>query len=200
MSQNTRMKIGYARVSTTDQNLQSQIDSLNAAGCDAVVSEKASGASSTRPELDKLLGKLGQGDVLVVARLDRLGRSLPHLIDVVQTLEAGGAGLHSLSEAIDTTTAGGRLIFHLMGALAQFERSLIIERTQAGLQAARKRGAKIGRPQALTSGQVAHAKTLIAGGESPSAVARSLGVNRATLYRALAKPSGSPLERAAANA
>jgi len=190
MSQNYRMKIGYARVSTTDQNLQSQIDGLTAAGCDEVVPEKASGVSTMRPELDKLLGRLGQGDVLVVVRLDRLGRSLPHLIDVVQTLETRGAGLLSLSEAIDTTTASGRLIFHLMGALAQFERSLIIERTQAGLQAARKRGAKVGRPKALTGAQVAHGRTLIAGGESPSAVARSLGVNRATLYRALAIPSG----------
>jgi DNA invertase Pin-like site-specific DNA recombinase len=103
-----------------------------------------SGASSTRPQLDKLLSSLTAGDVLVVVRLDRLGRSLPHLIEVVRTLEGQGAGLLSLSEAIDTTTAGGRLIFHLMGALAEFERALIIERTQAGLQAARKRGARVG--------------------------------------------------------
>lgn len=184
------MKIGYARVSTTDQNLQSQTDALRAAGCDEVVSDEVSGAATKRPKLDELLARLGQGDVLVIVRLDRLGRSLPHLIDVVQTIEARGAGLHSLSEAIDTTTAGGRLIFHLMGALAEFERTLIIERTQAGLQAARKRGAKVGRPKVLTGAQVEHARTLIAGGESPSAVARSLKVNRATLYRALAKPLG----------
>ena len=186
MSQNCGMKIGYARVSTTDQNLQSQIDALTVAGCSEVVSDEVSGAATKRPKLDKLLTRLMHGDVLVVVRLDRLGRSLPHLIDVVQTIEARGAGLHSLSEAIDTTTAGGRLIFHLMGALGQFERTLIIERTQAGLQAARKRGAKVGRPPALSGTQVAHAKTLIAGGESPSAVAQSLGVSRATLYRALA--------------
>lgn len=181
------MKIGYARVSTIDQNPQSQTDALKAAGCDRIITEKVSGASSTRPQLDKLLASLSQGDVLVVMRLDRLGRSLPHLIEVVRTLEGQGAGLLSLSEAIDTTTAGGRLIFHLMGALAEFERALIIERTQAGLQAARKRGARVGRPPALTNAQVKHARTLIEGGETPSAVARSLGVNRATLYRALAK-------------
>lgn len=186
MSQNHGMKIGYARVSTTDQNLQSQIDALTAAGCDEVVPEKASGVSTTRPELDKVLASIGQGDVLVVVRLDRLGRSLPHLIGVVQTVEARRAGLLSLSEAIDTTTSGGRLIFHLMGALAEFERALIIERTQAGLQAAQKRGVKVGRPKVLTGAQVAHARTLISGGESPSAVAGSLRVSRATLYRALA--------------
>ena len=181
------MKIGYARVSTIDQNPQSQVDALKAAGCDRIITEKVSGASSTRPQLDKLLPSLAAGDVLVVVRLDRLGRSLPHLIEVVHALEGQRAGLLSLSEAIDTTTAGGRLIFHLMGALAEFERALIIERTQAGLQAARKRGARVGRPPALTAAQVKHARTLIEGGETPSAVARSLGVNRATLYRALAK-------------
>lgn len=179
------MKIGYARVSTTDQNQQSQIDALMAAGCDEVVSDEVSGAATKRPKLDKLLARLGQGDMLVVVRLDRLGRSLPHLIDVVQIVEARGAGLHSLSEAIDTTTAGGRLIFHLMGALAQFERTLIIERTQAGLQAARKRGAKVGRPRSLTASQVKHAHALIAGGERTVTVAKSLGVDRATLYRAV---------------
>lgn len=181
------MKIGYARVSTIDQNPQSQADALKTAGCDRIITEKVSGASGTRPQLDKLLSSLTAGDVLVVVRLDRLGRSLPHLIEVVRALEGQGAGLLSLSEAIDTTTAGGRLIFHLMGALAEFERALIIERTQAGLQAARKRGARVGRPRALTGAQVQHAKTLIEGGETPSAVARSLGVNRATLYRALTR-------------
>jgi len=181
------MKIGYARVSTLDQNPQSQTDALKAAGCDRIVTEKVSGASSSRPQLDKLLKGLGAGDVLVVVRLDRLGRSLPHLIDVVRELEGQGAGLLSLTEAIDTTTAGGRLIFHLMGALAEFERALIIERTQAGLLAARKRGVRVGRPAALSSAQVKHARTLIGAGESPSTVARSLAVNRATLYRALRK-------------
>lgn len=181
------MKIGYARVSTIDQNPQSQVDALKAAGCEKIIIEKVSGASKTRPHLDKLLSSLTIGDVLVVVRLDRLGRSLPHLIEVVRTLEGQGAGLLSLSEAINTTTAGGRLIFHLMGALAEFERALIVERTQAGLQAARKRGARVGRPPALTGAQVKHARALIKGGEAPSAVARTLGVNRSTLYRALAR-------------
>ena len=179
------MKIGYARVSTIDQNPQSQADALSEAGCDKIIIEKVSGASSTRTQLYKLLSCLSQGDVLVVVRLDRLGRSLPHLIEVVRNLEGRGAGLLSLTEAIDTTTAGGRLIFHLMGALAEFERALIIERTQAGLQAARKRGARVGRPPALNGVQVKHAKALIEGGERPASVAQSLGVNRATLYRAL---------------
>ena len=186
MSQNCSMKIGYARISTTDQNLQSQLDALKAAGCDEVVSDEVSGAATKRPKLDKLLARLGRGDVLVVARLDRLGRSLPHLIDVVQTLEARGSGLLSLSEAIDTTTSAGRLIFHLMGALAEFERKLIIERTQAGLQAARKRGVRVGRPRALTADQVKHARALITAGERPTSVAKSLKVDRATLYRAMA--------------
>jgi len=179
------MKIGYTRVSTSDQNPQAQADALKAAGCDKIINEKVSGASATRPQLDKLLASMGQGDVLVVVRLDRLGRSLLHLIEVVRTLERQGTGLLSLSEAIDTTTAGGRLIFHVMGALAEFERQLIIERTQAGLAAARKRGARVGRPRALTAAQIKHARALIAEGERPVAIARSLGVDRATLYRAM---------------
>ncbi len=185
MSQNVCMKIGYARISTADQKASSQRDALKAAGCDRIVADQVSGASAKRPKLDKLLASIAAGDVLVVHRLDRLGRSLPHLIEVVGDLEAKGAGFQSLSENIDTTTAGGRLVFHLMGALAEFERSLIVERTKAGLQAARKRGARIGRPPALTSAQVKHAQKLIDGGEAPAAVARSLGVSRATLYRYL---------------
>lgn len=183
------MKIGYARVSTTDQNANSQRDALKAAGCEKIIVDQVSGASSKRPKLDKLLASIGDGDVLVVYRLDRLGRSLPHLIEVVGDLEAEGTGFQSLSENIDTTTAGGRLVFHLMGALAEFERSLIVERTQAGLAAAKKRGVRVGRPPALTPAQVKHAQKLIDGGEAPTAVARSLGVSRATLYRALKMPS-----------
>ena len=179
------MKIGYARVSTVDQNANSQKDALKASGCERVVTDQVSGASAKRPKLDKLLSSLQAGDVLTVWRLDRLGRSLPHLIEVVRNLEAKGAHFQSLSEGIDTTTAQGRLTFHLMGALAEFERSLIVERTQAGLASARKRGVRIGRPPALTSAQVKHARKLIESGERPSSVAASLGVNRATLYRAL---------------
>ena len=118
-------------------------------------------------------------------RLDRLGRSLPHLIEIVRDLEGKGAHLQSLTEGIDTTTAQGRLTFHLMGALAEFERSLIVERTQAGLQAAKKRGTRLGRPRALSAAQIKHARKLIEAGERPSAIATSMGVDRSTLYRAM---------------
>jgi len=179
------MKIGYARVSTVDQNANSQRDALKAAGCEKIVTDQVSGAAAKRPKLDKLLSGLQAGDVLTVWQLDRLGRSLPHLIEVVRDLEAKGAHFQSLSEGIDTTTAQGRLTFHLMGALAEFERSLIVERTQAGLRAAKKRGARLGRPPALTAAQVNHARKLIESGERPTTVAGTLGVDRSTLYRAL---------------
>ncbi|MCP4081406.1 MAG: recombinase family protein [Planctomycetaceae bacterium] len=179
------MKIGYARISTADQNTRLQRDALKGAGCAKVVTEQISGSSTKRPKLEKLLRSLKRGDVLTVWRLDRLGRSLPHLIEVVRDLEAKGAGFQSLSEDINTTTAGGRLVFHLMGALAEFERSLIVERTQAGLQAARKRGVRVGRPRSLSPAQVKHARKLIDSGERPAAVAGTLGVNRSTLYRAM---------------
>jgi DNA invertase Pin-like site-specific DNA recombinase len=179
------MLIGYARVSTGDQNLDLQLRALKAAGCEQIFEDQVSGVAVKRPGLDGALAVLGQGDVLAVWRLDRLGRSLPHLIEVIRDLGARGAGFRSLSESIDTTTAGGRLFFHMMGALAEFERSLIQERTRAGMRAARARGAPVGRRKALTAAQVQHARKLIEGGESPSAVARSLKVGRATLYRAL---------------
>lgn len=179
------MKIGYARVSTVDQNASSQSDALKAAGCEKVVTEQVSGASTKRAKLDKILDRLQAGDVLTVWRLDRLGRSLSHLIEIVRHLEAKGAHLQSLTEGIDTTTAQGRLTFHLMGALAEFERSLIVKRTQAGLVSARKHGVRIGRPPVLTAAQIKHARKLIESGERPSSVAASLGVNRSTLYRAL---------------
>lgn len=149
------------------------------------VTEKISGASTKRPKLDKLLSSLESGDVLTVWRLDRVGRSLPHLLDGVGDLKSVGIGFQSLNETIDTTTANGELIFHLFAALTQFERSLIVERTQAGLKAARKRDVRVGRRPALSSAQVKHARKLIDVGERPSAVAASLGVNRSTLYRAL---------------
>lgn len=179
------MKIGYARVSTVEQNANSQTDALMAAGCEKVVTDQVSGASLKRPKLDKLLAGLQAGDVLTVWRLDRLGRSLPHLIEIVRDLETKGAHLKSLTEGIDTTTAQGRLTFHLMGALAEFERALIVERTQAGLKAARGRGVRVGRPPSLSAAQIEHARKLIDAGERPSSVARSLGVSRSTLYRAI---------------
>lgn len=179
------MEIGYARVSTGDQNLDLQERALRDAGVAKLFTDKVSGSSASRPGLDKALAALGQGDVLVVWRLDRLGRSLPHLISVVTSLGDRGVGFRSLSDSIDTTTAQGRLIFHMMGALAEFERSLISERTQAGLQAAKARGQRLGRKPALTTAQIAHARQLIEGGTRTADVARTLNVGRATLYRAL---------------
>lgn len=180
------MKIGYARVSTTDQNPALQLDALKKAGCRQVFTDEASGASTTRPQLKKALAALKPGDVLTVWKLDRLGRSLSHLIQVTSELAARGVGFRSLSEAIDTTSAHGKLLLHMLGALAEFERSLITERTRAGLAAAKRRGVKVGRKPKLSPAQVKHAAKLIAGGERGSDVAKTVGVSRATLYRALA--------------
>src|SRR3954469_7345545 len=179
------MIFGYARVSTDEQNLDLQLRTLESAGCERIFEDRISGAAIRRPGLDQALGCLGQGDVLVVWRLDRLGRSLQHLIDVIRTMGEKGIGFRSLSDSIDTTTAGGRLYFHMMGALAEFERDLIRERTRAGMNAARARGEHLGRKPALSPAQIDHARLLVDRGESPSAVARSLKVGRSTLYRAL---------------
>lgn len=185
--------IGYARVSTDDQTPALQLDALKAAGCGRVFQDVgASGAARTRSGLVAALAALQRGDVLVVWRLDRLGRSLGDLINLVSGLQAKGCGFKSLAEAIDTTTPGGVLVFHVMGALAEFERSLIVERTRAGLAAAKQRGAKLGRRPSLTAAQVAHARKLIEAGESPAPVAKSLNVSRSTLYRAFERfPSPS---------
>jgi DNA invertase Pin-like site-specific DNA recombinase len=178
--------IGYARVSTDDQTPALQIDALRQAGAVEVFEDAGvSGATRERLGLRRALEALQAGDVLVVWRLDRLGRSLADLIDLVNSLKAKGCGFKSLTESIDTSTAGGELVFHLFGAMAQFERALVIERTRAGLNAAKRRGVKLGRRRSLTDRQVAHAQQLIEGGESPPAVAKSLGVSRATLWRAL---------------
>src|ERR671916_896229 len=139
------MRTGYARVSTDDQTLNLQLDALKAAGCAQIFTDRVSGAKAERPGLANALGHLRDGDTLVVWRLDRLGRSLPHLIETVTALADRGVGFKSLTESIDTTNTGGRLIFHIFGALAEFERDLIRERTQAGLKAARARGRKGGR-------------------------------------------------------
>ena len=145
------MKIGYARISTSDQNLDLQRDALKSAGCEEIFQDVASGAKTARAGLDKALAYVRAGDTLVVWRLDRLGRSLSHLIKLVTELEERGIGFHSLQESINTSTSGGKLIFHMFGALAEFERNLIRERTQAGLKAARARGRKGGRPKALNA-------------------------------------------------
>jgi DNA invertase Pin-like site-specific DNA recombinase len=144
------MKIGYARVSTYEQNLDLQTDALKNMGCKQVFHDQISGVKTKRPGFDEALSYLRSGDMLVVWRLDRLGRSLKHLIETVNLLEEKGIGFQSLQESIDTTTSGGKLIFHIFGALAEFERNLIRERTQAGLAAARVRGRKGGRPKSLT--------------------------------------------------
>ena len=183
------MQIGYARVSTDEQSTRLQLDALASAGCERVFSEQASGAASGRPVLTDAISHLRCGDTLVVWRLDRLGRSLPHLIEVVRRLEEDGVGLRSLTEGIDTTTPNGRLVFHLFGALAQFERELIRERTRAGLAAARARGRKGGRPPKLSPEKLRMAKKLLNDPESTvSEVARTLGVHRSTLHKAL-RPS-----------
>jgi DNA invertase Pin-like site-specific DNA recombinase len=140
------MLIGYARISTADQNLHLQKDALTAAGCTQICEDTISGAKTTRPGLEKALGMLREGDTLVVWKLDRLGRSLKHLIESVQALDSRGIGFKSLRDNIDTTTSGGKLLFHILGSLAEFERDLIRERTNAGLAAARARGRKGGRP------------------------------------------------------
>lgn len=178
-------RIGYARVSTQDQKLHLQRDALKAAGCSTIFEDQTSGTRSKRPGLDQVLAKLGPGVVLVVWRLDRLGRSLSHLVEVLKVIEAKGAGFVSLNETIDTTSAGGRLVFHMMAALAEFERALIVERTQAGLTAAKSRGVKLGPKKKLTPRQIEHGRALLTSGETGHAVAQSLGVSRATLYRAL---------------
>jgi DNA invertase Pin-like site-specific DNA recombinase len=177
--------IGYARVSTVDQNPALQLDALNTAGCDPVFSDHASGAREKRPDLDRCLGYLRSGDTLVVWRLDRLGRSLRHLVTLVADLGERDIGFRSLTENIDTTTAGGRLIFHVMAALAEFEREIIKERSIAGVAAARARGRKPGRPTSLPPDRVTTARDLLAAGHNHSDVARTLHVARTTLYRAL---------------
>jgi DNA invertase Pin-like site-specific DNA recombinase len=185
LSKNESMKYGYARVSTGDQKADLQTAALDKAGCGRVFTDVASGASAGRPELARCLKSLRAGDVLVVWKLDRLGRSLPHLVAVLAELQARGVAFQSLTEAIDTGSAAGRLMGHILGALAEFERSLIVERTQAGLQAAKRRGQRLGRRPALSPEQVRHARALLADGESPAAVARLLKVCRATLYNSL---------------
>ena len=188
------MDIGYARVSTGEQTLDLQLDALNATGCGKVYTETASGAKAERPVLEEVLGYLRKGDTLVVWRLDRLGRSLGHLIEVVAALAERGIGFKSLTEQIDTTTPGGKLIFHVFGALAEFARDLIRERTQAGLAAARARGRLGGRPKKLAdSKQLELARTLYTGGETDiDTICRTLGVSRATLYRVLKRGTADP--------
>jgi DNA invertase Pin-like site-specific DNA recombinase len=183
-------QLGYARVSTVDQHPELQLDALQRAGCRRVFTDHASGARQDRPELDALLEQLRPGDTLVVWKLDRLGRSLKHLLEVVGELERRGVAFHSLSEALDTSTPAGRLLFHIMAALAEFERDLLRERTRAGLEAARARGRTGGRPRHNDAGQVTRARELLtAGGLSLDEVAGAVGMARTTLSRRLREES-----------
>jgi DNA invertase Pin-like site-specific DNA recombinase len=179
-------RIGYARVSTNDQNAALQVDALKHAGCLRVFTDHASGSKSSRPELDKMLDQLRPSDVVVVWRLDRLGRSLKNLIELVEGLADRGVGFRSLSESIDTTTANGRLFFSIMGALAEFERDLIRERTHAGLAAARTRGRVGGRPSVMDAKKIDKARKLYDSGQHTVAeIAEMLAVSVATIYRHL---------------
>ena len=179
-------RIGYARVSTADQDLAPQLDVLRAKGCHPIYSEHASGKHADRPELAQAMKALRAGDTLVVWRLDRLGRSLPDLIATVNELAGRGVAFESVTEAIDTTTASGKLVFNIFASLADFERHLIGERTRAGLAAGRARGRMGGRPPALTSRQLREARLLLIDPEATvTAVAERYGVSRTTLYKGL---------------
>lgn len=185
------MLVGYARVSTQDQKPELQLDALKAAGCEKLFVEKASGAQRDRPELKAALEYMRDGDTLVVWKLDRLARSVKQLIETVEHLEGQRIGFRSLTEAIDTTTAGGKLVFHIFGALAEFERTIIRERTRAGLDAAKARGRKGGRPSKLKEDDLKAARAMLADKSiTVIEVAKRLGVSPATLYRHLPAPRG----------
>lgn len=182
------MILGYARVSTDDQTTALQRDALKRARCKLVFEDKGvSGIARNRPALAKAMRRLERGDVLTVWRLDRLGRSLRDLIAILSEIEQRGAHFRSITEHIDTTTASGKLVFHMMGALAEFERSLIVERTQAGLKAAKRRGIRLGRRPILSSDQVRHAVERINAGDLVGQTARVLGVSERTLSRAIGR-------------
>ncbi|MDP9350796.1 MAG: recombinase family protein [Chloroflexota bacterium] len=185
------MLVGYARVSTQDQTIDLQRDALDKVSCERVFTDTVSGSKVERPGLEQALHFLRPGDALVVWRLDRLGRSLQHLIETVSTLQARGIGFRSVTESIDTTSSGGKLIFHVFGALAEFERELIRERTRAGLAAARARGRKGGRPRSLDPRKVAMARALHSDkSNSIEDICKTLRVSRSTLYRYLEARAG----------
>ena len=192
------MLVGYARVSTQDQNPDLQLDALKAVGCERVFVEKASGAQRERPELKAALHYVRAGDTIVVWKLDRLARSLKQLIETVELLASREIGLRSLTESIDTTTAGGKLVFHIFGSLAEFERSIIRERTTAGLEAARSRGRVGGRPASLTGKDISAAKAMLADPDiTVEEVAKRLHVAPSTLYRHMPGGRGALREGAA---
>ena len=181
------MLIGYARVSTDDQSASLQLDALKEAGCERLYVDRASGSIRERPELARALADLRDGeDVLVVWRLDRVGRSLRHLVEIIGQLQERKVGFRSLRDPVDTTSASGRLVFHVFAALAEFERNLIQERTFAGLRAARARGRKGGRPSKLSPKEIKTIRALLKTAEIPvSEIAARFGIARSTLYRAI---------------
>ncbi len=184
------MLIGYARVSTQDQTLNLQKDALKKLGCIKIFTDTASGAKAERTGLNEALDYVREGDILVVWRLDRLGRSLKHLIETITELNNRKIGFKSIQENIDTTTSGGKLVFHIFGALAEFERDIIRERTNAGLLAARARGRKGGRPKPLTGKKTAMAQALYNDKNNTiDDICKTLNISRATLYRYI-KPGG----------
>lgn len=177
------MLIGYARVSTQDQNLALQYEALQQAGCEKIYEDKASGSRAERPGLHKAMEMLRAGDMLVAWKLDRLGRSVKQLVDMVESLHTKGVQFRSLTDSIDTSTPSGRFFFHVMASLAEMERELTIERTRAGLETARQAGRKGGRKRQMTESKIEAAKKLLASGTPPKDVAKNLGVSVPTLYR-----------------
>lgn len=192
------MKIGYARVSTQDQDLALQIDALTKEGCEKIFQEKASGAQRDRPELKAALSYMREGDILIVWKLDRLARSMKQLIETVEDFESRGIGLKSLQDPIDTSSASGKLVFHIFAALAEFERGVIRDRTNAGLKSARERGRIGGRPRLLSNRDLQAAKALLRNPAITVAeVAKRLGVSISTLYNHLPAARAESLEEAA---
>ena len=183
----TGMVVGYVRISTQEQGEALQRDALEKVGCERLFVDTASGTVGSRPALDAMLEHLRPGDTVVVWRLDRLGRSLRHLIGLVGDLEGRGVQLRSLTEQLDTSTPAGRLVFHVFASMAEFERDLIHERTMAGLDAARARGRRGGRPTVWTAEKLATARAMYEAGQDVASIARVLGVSRASVYRGLAQ-------------
>jgi DNA invertase Pin-like site-specific DNA recombinase len=178
------MKIGYTRISTHHQGAESQTKQLNDAGCTRIYEDVFSGRTKERPKLNKMMDALRKGDMVIVWKLDRLGRSLKDLIEIIEQFKSMGVHFRSLSENIDTTSAAGELVFHIIGAMAQFERNLISERTKAGLSAARARGKVGGRKQKLSDSDIAKAKAMTSDKSvSISEIAKHFGISRPTLYK-----------------
>jgi len=177
------MLVGYTRVSTNQQNIDLQIKALKDAGCEKIYQDKISGNKTEKVGLDNALEILREGDTFIVWKLDRVGRSIKHLIDFVKDLENRGINFLSLTDSIDTSSPSGRFFFHVMASLAQMERELIIERTRAGLETAKKLGRKGGRKRIMTNSKIESAKKLLADGVPPKDVAKNLGVSVPTLYR-----------------